>query len=200
MKKRDQAYQRRWSNLIVNRTLQFRYAGIFAGFSLVISVLFGFFLFYQTDLFLDIIEKIMSPEDLLMAGMNELKSQLCLSIIIIICVNTIVLSLVGVCISHAVAGPIWRMEKQLKKLAEGDLGYIYFRKTDLCPSLQEHYNNVMDALKKKNSEIISALKAMEEQTGGVSQELARDELEKKKVKDALKKINQEIDRVRNLCS
>lgn len=56
----------------------------------------------------------------------------------------------GLIVSHKIAGPIYRMQKEFNKMQEEDpvrLREIYFRKGDFFPELAETYNELVRKIK-----------------------------------------------------
>ena len=62
----------------------------------------------------------------------------------------ILLFISAIIVSHRLAGPIYRLEKDLDKIAEGDYGIrIHFRKKDRLDPLAEKINKVLGLLSRK---------------------------------------------------
>ena len=62
-----------------------------------------------------------------------------------------ILTLGGLVISHKIAGPIYRMQVEFKKMREKsppELSEIHFRKGDFFPELAESFNSVVRARRK----------------------------------------------------
>lgn len=58
----------------------------------------------------------------------------------------------GLYLSHRIAGPIYRMQKELRKMIEenhGELKEIHFRKGDFFPELSATFNEFVEVWKKK---------------------------------------------------
>ena len=57
----------------------------------------------------------------------------------------------GLIISHRIAGPVYRLEQDLEKIAKGDFSLrIKLRKTDELSSIAEGINKVLDKVEKKS--------------------------------------------------
>ena len=154
-------YKRKLSNFLINRPLQMKNVAALVGFSVLISIIFGIFVYLQTDLYLNIIKRFVTAEEVGAMGFEGLKVKLITCIVGIIIINSLILSAIGIVITHSVAGPLYRMEQQLKKLGQGDFSYLYFRKTDTCHSLEDAYNAGMDQLKQKFTDIEQASREKE---------------------------------------
>ncbi len=65
-------------------------------------------------------------------------------------VIAVALLLWGLLISHRIAGPIYRLEKELDKISKGDFSLrIKFRKKDELASIAEGINKVLDKIEGK---------------------------------------------------
>ena len=65
-------------------------------------------------------------------------------------VISILLLFWGLVISHRIAGPVYRLEQDLKKIAEGDFSLrIKLRKKDELTSIAEGINKVLDKIEEK---------------------------------------------------
>jgi len=65
-------------------------------------------------------------------------------------VIAVALLLWGLLISHRIAGPIYRLEKELDKISKGDFSLrIKFRKKDELASIAEGINKILDKIEGK---------------------------------------------------
>ena len=77
----------------------------------------------------------------------------------IIIVITIIITLL---ISHKIAGPLYRIEKSIHEIGEGNLSFkIYLRAKDELITLAEIFNNMMAKLKAKIEKIQDAVNYMD---------------------------------------
>ena len=73
-------------------------------------------------------------------------------IVAIAIVVTAILLIGGLYISHRIAGPIYRMQKELQDMSEEkpvELRAIQFRKKDYFPELAETFNHLVEVWKKR---------------------------------------------------
>jgi nitrate/nitrite-specific signal transduction histidine kinase len=62
-------------------------------------------------------------------------------------ITGLLLAFLGIWFSHQVAGPLYKLEKSLEKLAAGEkVELVHFRKTDLLDSIGEKFNAVAKKL------------------------------------------------------
>jgi len=99
-------------------------------------------------------------------------------------------------VSHRVAGPVYRLEKELIQIGEGDLRRrLVLRKKDDLKKMAEEMNKVMDRLDNHFSLIKSHIATLEGSLKQVKQEGLREENLKAivdKWTDTLEKISQEL--------
>lgn len=85
------------------------------------------------------------PQGRLMAIVNTVNTRILFSLILI----TPLVAMIGLFLSHRIAGPIYRMERFLNDVAGGDLTQrLTLRKKDELINLANGINNVVDSLKK----------------------------------------------------
>jgi methyl-accepting chemotaxis protein len=64
--------------------------------------------------------------------------------------------IVGLVVSHRVAGPVYRFEKSLEEVAAGNLAYrVFLRKGDEWEEFRESFNAMVEELQRKVSEDVS---------------------------------------------
>jgi len=144
-------YKRR--KYLINKPLQFTYAGIAIWFLLIATILIGTITYYLT---LNTILTQMEAEGQLIDAYPVVKNiNLILGKRIGILVGFIVIFtlILEILFLHRIAGPIYRIEKTLKELAEGkQVNKIKLRKKDFFKSLAETTNQLIDAFQKIKSE------------------------------------------------
>ena len=84
------------------------------------------------------------PQGRLISIVKLVNFRICLSVLLV----TPLVALIGIFLSHRIAGPIYRMEKFLNNLALGDLtGRIVLRSKDELITLANGINFVVDSMK-----------------------------------------------------
>jgi len=79
-----------------------------------------------------------------------------------VCV-AIVLFIAGIFLSHRMAGPIYALMREMKKLLKGDLSaHLQFRKGDEFKNLKIPFNHWVDKLRKENSNDIEKMTRIKE--------------------------------------
>lgn len=136
------------------------------------------------------------PQGRLVAIVKSVNIQILLSLLLM----TPVVVLIAILLSHRIAGPIYRLEKTLAALAEGDIATrVTLRKRDELKSLADGINLVVDSLRSKISieidvvhrlnEIIDKMEELAIK-GPVQPDLLKIEL--KKMRDELSDLNKSV--------
>ena len=140
-------YKRR--KYLINKSVQFAYAGITIWLLLIATILVGTITYYLT--LNTILTQIEAEKQLIDAyaivkNINLLLGKRIGILLGFIVIFTLILEILFL---HRVAGPIYRIEKTLKDLAEGkQVNKIKLRKKDFFKSLAETTNQVIDAFQK----------------------------------------------------
>ena len=86
-------------------------------------------------------------------------STLKLRLVLIVFVNLVVVTLIGIIFTHQIAGPSFNIERNLKKMAEGDLSVrIHLRKNDQLTNLEQALNTFLDSHRTKLLELKEDIK------------------------------------------
>ncbi|HBQ22066.1 MAG: hypothetical protein A2Z91_03530 [Deltaproteobacteria bacterium GWA2_38_16] len=137
---------------IINQDFQFRYIGLLIGVASIICLVFVVAAKYYINLNLNpLIESglISSPlaQELIQVEKNFLNKNLLTIFLVLISV----LTLVGIFITHRIAGPIYALERRMKQIAQEGFQHMPFhvRKNDEFQELVENFNTMMESLQKK---------------------------------------------------
>lgn len=135
--KSAQQFQRK--TILIKKRLQYRYMAL-----IMISVLVAF-LIVGLDLMWTI-SKVVNEHPMmqpLLEDIFEMKYLFMLKIVVYL----IIVLIVSAVVSHRMAGPIFKFEKSCSTVAAGDLTHrVYLRKGDHLTDLQEHFNNMVEAV------------------------------------------------------
>ncbi|MFH1406541.1 MAG: HAMP domain-containing protein [Candidatus Omnitrophota bacterium] len=129
---------------IIGTRLQFKYLGLLLTAMIVPTAFVSGCLYY---LMVRVMEReILFPEaiaSLLVPATEKVNTILLIGMPVIF----ILLVLWGIVWSHRLAGPVYRLEKELDKVGKGDFSVrIKFRKKDELQELAQHLNKVLDHL------------------------------------------------------
>lgn len=197
MKASSSTNKRKTRNYLIDRDIQLRQSGVFVGLSIVISAIFGIFLYYQTSVYLDVVRHFISPSEMSMSGIDQLDKDLIYYIYWVVLANSLILSAVGIVITHSVAGPMHRLKIQLEKLGKGDYNHVYFRRSDHCHNLEESYNNAVDLLKQKILKTNVSIRNIEDHLEKSFGHLKDKNFSKSLIKEDLNKLYKESQRLKD---
>ncbi len=129
---------------LISTRLQLRYVGIILLLMFVTAAICSYIVYYTVMILMG--EKLASvyPQGRLMAIINMVNIRMLLSLLFI----TPLVTVVGIFLSHKIAGPIYRIEKFLGDMSAGNLAQrIVLRKGDELMSVAEKINVLNDSLK-----------------------------------------------------
>ena len=129
---------------LVSREFQLRYVTQILLLMFMTAALCSYVVYYTGMVALA--EKLASvyPQGRLVAILNTVNLKILLSVIIV----SPLVAIIGILLSHRIAGPIYRIELSLNKIASGDLtGRITLRQGDELVNVAERINNLTDSLK-----------------------------------------------------
>ena len=137
---------RKRRKFIVNKKLQFQYIA----FTIVPLVLGAAFVYYL--IYLSAMNHMAIPEIILS---NLLPAMEHANTVLIVIAPLVLLALFALSMlaSHKLAGPLYRLDQELHKIASGDYSVrIKFRRGDELSSLAQSLNKVLDVLEQKTNE------------------------------------------------
>ncbi|MBN2453705.1 MAG: methyl-accepting chemotaxis protein [Candidatus Omnitrophica bacterium] len=132
------------TNYLIAAKLQLKYVGIILLLMFVTALVCSYFVYYTVMIAMG--EKLANvyPQGRLMAIINSVNIRMLITFLML----TPIVVIIGVYLSHKIAGPIYRMEKFLGDMALGDLSQrITLRKGDELVTVAEKINALNDSLK-----------------------------------------------------
>lgn len=137
-------------SFIINAGFQFRVIWSFMALSLVsVAILFASvqYSFYRSKEFLKAAG--FSNENLFYQAMVQQQQQLSYVFLGVCCVLILGFLMVGLVVSHRIAGPLYKLRKHMDDVASGYTSQdVYFRKRDYFPEIADGFNRVMARLRK----------------------------------------------------
>lgn len=135
--KSAQQFQRK--TILIKKGLQYRYMAL-----IMVSVLVAF-LIVGLDLVWTI-TKMINEHPMMQPLLDDMAAMAPLFLLKLF-VYLIIVLIVSAVVSHRMAGPIFKFEKSCSTVAAGDLTHrVYLRKGDHLTDLQEHFNNMVEAV------------------------------------------------------
>lgn len=150
---------------LIKRDFQFRYIGILIGMTCIVCLIFIFASKYYINLNINpLIESglISSPVLAELARIEKHFLNKNLLMIFLALIGT--LSVLGIFITHRIAGPIYAIERRMKRIAQEGItqGDFRVRRTDEFQELAEAFNEMIASLEKQIQGYEEKLKKNEE--------------------------------------
>lgn len=159
---------------LVAKKFQLKYVGIILLLMFLTATLCSYVVYYTSMMLMG--EKLANvyPQGRLIHIVNLVNFRILLSVILV----TPLVAVIGIFLSHRIAGPIYRIEKFLANMAEGDLSSrIFLRQGDELIVVANSINKLADSLE-------STVRNQKAQLGTISKEL--DQLKRSKPQEIAK--------------
>jgi len=176
----------------IYREIQFKYIRLTLLLMLLVCIIMGYTV---SETSLGVLTKTLSkvyPAEDIKEVYGILNSTLILRLLLMIPVVIVA----AMYVSHRIAGPVYRLEKELIQIGEGDLSRrLVLRKNDDLKKMANEMNNVMDRLDNHFSLIKSHIAILEDSLKQVKREGIKEENLKPvidKWDDTLEKISKEL--------
>ena len=135
---------KRRKNVLTKKGLQLRVTRNF----LLLMVLFSLFVGFEVFVSIWQVVSHSIPEDSVALVRKEILFRMIVFAIPVACV----IVACAIVLTHHIAGPLYRLENKLKKLAKGeDVDYIRIRKNDELKGLTSTINDLIRSIKDKNT-------------------------------------------------
>ena len=142
--RRPRFYQRTY---LIDKRFQLKYVGSVVLMSTIISCILGYFVYGKATEATEIMN-ITNPELADMVGWADTKLLLYLALFILIQAISVVM--VGVLMTHRIAGPVFRVRRNLADIAAGHLKEVgQLRKRDELKALIDPLNDLVNALREE---------------------------------------------------
>jgi len=161
--RRPRFYQRTY---LIDKSFQLRYVGSVLLLSTVITMLLGYFVYDKAREATEIMN-ITNPELAEMVAWADAKLLIYLGLFVL--VQALSVTFVGVMMTHRIAGPVFRLRRNLSDLASGHLKEVgQLRKRDELQALIEPMNDLVNALREeaeRDRDVLDAAVKQLEATG-----------------------------------
>ncbi len=129
---------------LILKEFQLKYVGIILLLMFLTAALCSYVVYYTSMIVMG--EKLANvyPQGRLMSIVNIVNSHILLSLILV----TPLVVIMGIFLSHKIAGPLFRIERTIRNMTSGDLSeHIVLRKGDQLASLADVVNDMSDKLR-----------------------------------------------------
>lgn len=166
---RPSLLQRRY---IVDKPFQYRLVGTLLAIWAANSVFFTLVLYFLYDGHLTQFYDLVPREGVL--PLLTLPALFGTSILFISVFGLVVLGIIALYMSNQIAGPLYRTKKSLDRVGQGDWAFrLSFRDGDFLKDFPEVFNDMLENLRKRTSEELDELKAIEAAAGDAGEVMAR---------------------------
>ena len=132
---------------LVNRKLQMQFAWLLVVQLSIPTVVLGTFIYIINKMYLSALQRIIGDTVISDPYIQSILNFSVLAILVFLLVSILLLIFLGIRFSHHIAGPIYKLELTMKKLAEGErVNPISFRKSDLTDTLADEFNAIAQKL------------------------------------------------------
>ncbi len=139
-------YKRRY---IINPQMQFKIVFFLAGIATVAAILICVVAYERLITLGSLFNSSLIPPAALPEAFKMLANSLMIRLGIIVILMILVFGITGILLTHRIAGPIWKLERNLKKFLAGeDIPPIGFRRSDEFRELPRLVNELMKGYKR----------------------------------------------------
>lgn len=133
-------------NYFIKKGLQTRFIGtVFLIIALVVVVIFCNLYFF--GLFLQQEDNEQKYEIAIEKLKDDIQNKLAGRLVLLIGVNIMIIALISLFFSHQIAGPVYKLEKTLQKIIDGDLATRFsFRQSDKFDEVADLLNGMKDGI------------------------------------------------------
>lgn len=174
---------------LVLKGFQLKYVGSILLFMFAIALLSGYTVYYTTWILLGERLAGVYPQGRLVYILQRANIVLLLRILFI----TPLVALIGLMLSHRIAGPMYRIERFLREIPEGNYSQrIYLRKRDSLKPLADGINNMLTQLENQRDKERQAVVTAREKLSELKSELEKPSPSINSLKENVDKISEEL--------
>jgi methyl-accepting chemotaxis protein len=147
---------------LVNKEVQLRFAALLVFISLLTAIqLYVCIAFIDSDLVSQAAKYGLTNDQTVLSFILLQNKRLLIQVLAFLVFNMFLVGVFGFFFSHRMAGPVYRMEKFIKKIAEGDLsGTVRLRKGDHFQSFATSINLMVECLRQKRRDELEMLHSL----------------------------------------
>jgi len=175
---------------LVNKPLQLSYAFYLILFTGLMIVIFGLSLWYINKIYLDFFQKIAGQDVVSPSYISSIQNQFLIGIPIAVVLVSCLLLVLGVYISHRIAGPAYRITKNLNSIGiDNQMDTIQIRKRDQLKEMADAFNHMVHALKDRMYQDMRLIDHVRSKISQLHDSLKGESLDIKKLSDQVREID-----------
>lgn len=175
---------------LVNHGLQLSYSWLLIFCVGMIILIFGLSLWYINKVHLDLFQRIVGEDALPRSYIKSIQNQFLINIPIAIVAVSGLLLLLGIYVSHRIAGPMYRMTKNLNLIGvDNQMDTIQIRKRDQLKEMADAFNHMVHALKDRMYQDMRLIDHVRTKISHLHESLKGESLDIRKLSDQVREID-----------
>ena len=175
---------------LVNHGLQLSYSWLLIFCVGMIILIFGLSLWYINKVHLDLFQRIVGEDALPKSYINSIQNQFLIGIPIAIVAVSGLLLILGIYVSHRIAGPMYRMTKNLNLIGvDNQMDTIQIRKRDQLKEMADAFNHMVHALKDRMYQDMRLIDHVRTKIAQLHESLKGESLDIRKLSDQVREID-----------
>ena len=132
---------------LVDKKMQLQFAWLLVMQIAIPTIVLGAFLYIVNKMYLTCIQTLIGDSVISDPYIQSILNFSVLAIGVFLIVSTLLVIFLGIRFSHHIAGPLYKLEESMDKIARGEkIAPLCFRNTDLMHSLADKFNTIMERL------------------------------------------------------
>lgn len=183
---------------LINRQLQLSYAWLLVLCVGLVIIIFGLSLWYVNKVNLNLFHNIVGEDALPKSYINSVQNQFLVGTIMAVAVVSCLLLVLGVYASHRIAGPAYRITKNLNMIGvENEMDTIQLRRKDQLKEMADAFNHMVHALRDKMYQDMRLIDQVKAKIVQLHDSLRGESLDIKKLSDQVREIDKIATELRN---
>lgn len=175
---------------LVNKQIQLSYAWLLILCVGLVIIIFGASLWYVNKIHLNLFHSIIGEEALPKNYIDSIQNQFLIGTIVTLGIVSCLLLILGVYASHRIAGPMYRITKNLNLIGvENQMDTIQIRKRDQLKEMADAFNHMVHALKDRMYQDMRVIDQVKGKISHLHDSLKGESIDIKKLSDQVKEID-----------
>lgn len=149
--------RRRRQSFLVDKRFQFKFCFFVSSWVFAMSLIYPLVIYNIFEFFINFFQQELSSDTA--GSVGSIRRDVLILLVLMEVVFIGVIFLISFFMSHKIAGPVYKLKKYLRYVAEtGDLGEkLKFRKNDHFKELAEDYNSAFNRLRRDRNDLAQAI-------------------------------------------
>ncbi len=176
---------------LVNKPLQLAYSGQLILHVTLITLIFGFALWYLNKEYLELFYRMVGDNALSKEYIKSIENSFVIKIILAALFMGILLLFVGIYSSHRIAGPLFRLTKFINLVGvDNELQTVQIRKKDQLKEMAGAFNHMVHSLRDKMYQDLRVIDQVKDKISLVMSDLKKDNVNIEKLTEQLQEIDE----------